>query len=81
MNSLPPRKKDTGNMCFCIQFQGTHRLSTCVVLPCSSNDDDDSIVLLNTYFVAGRVFDALHALFHLILMAVPQGRETEAQRG
>ena len=66
-------------MCFCVQFQGTHKLSACVSPLCSAAAAD-SIVLLSTYFVAGGVFDALHILFHLILIAVLQGGESEAQR-
>lgn len=51
-----------------------------VVLLCGANDND-SVLLPSTCFVAGRVFDAVYTSFYLVLIAALQGGETEAQRG
>lgn len=67
-------------MCFWVQVQGTPRLNTSIALLCGAGDNGDSIDLLSTYFVAGRVFYALHTLFCLILLAVLQGGETGSGR-
>lgn len=46
-----------------------------------ADEDEDSLVLLSTSFVAGRARVALHTLFHFVLRAVLQGGETEALGG
>lgn len=76
MTSLLPRKKGTQTIVTPInlnkkghshtRFCGTHRLNACVVLLCGVDGNDENIILLSTYFVAGRVFDAFHTVHYFI---------------